>query len=175
MGSHTIPYTLEIHGAAKHTDITREIFLPANEGFVHTGTPFFVLRYAVVLGGANLDEPSIFFAMKVPDGFVSFTKVEAVWWSAAAAGNMYWRLQARYAAGGEASDIHHDSPAFGVTATGGNKIVNVQEPVNALLLANLAPGDYLGMQFQRAGADVLDTLDEDVRFLGLLFTYVANQ
>ena len=27
------------HGIAQHTDVTRELFLPANEGYIYTGTP----------------------------------------------------------------------------------------------------------------------------------------
>lgn len=169
------PVAPAVHGAAQHTDITREIFLPANEGFVDAGTPADEHGCSVVKGAANGDEPSIFLTMKVPVDFVSFTSVKAIWACSAAAGNMFWVLIASYAACGEASDTHEESPAPGVTATGGFGIINCQEPANALTLASLALGDILGLGFHREGSDVSDTLDLDMSFYGLLFTYVANQ
>lgn len=176
MGSHTIPGVADPHGAAQHTDVTRGLFLPANEGYVTLGTPDELGMYGVVDGGADANEPSIHFTMKVPDVFVSFSSVKAVWSSGIVAGNMYWRLEAHYCAPGEQYTTHFDNPGLGVTATGGVNLFNVQEPENPLTLANLAIGDYLGIFFQRLGADVLDTLGpQEARILGLLFTYVANQ
>lgn len=165
----------QVHGAAQHNDVTRELFLPANEGY-GTGTPSTGLApWVVVIGGANLNEPDWCFAIKVPDDFVSFTKVEAVWMCAPAAGNMYWYLNAMYAASGQDYNEHSDVPVAGVTATAGVWLINVQEPANPLTLVDLAIGDYLGLRFRRSGANALDTLDSDVYFLGLLFTYVASQ
>jgi len=169
------PVAPAVHGAAQHTDITREIFLPANEGFVDVGTPAGEILYSVVKGAANGNEPAVLFTMKVPVDFVSFTSVKAIWACNAAAGNMFWVLDAGYAACGEATDTHVEIPALGVTATGGVGIINCQEPANALTLASLALGDILGSVFYREGTDGSDTLDVEMSFYGLLFTYVANQ
>lgn len=172
-----VPVAPAVHGAAQHTDITRELFIPACEGFLAAGvcneTPNGA--FSSVLGDANAPEPAVYFSNKVPDDFVSFISVKAVWLSEAAGGNMYWNLSASYAASGQTEATHTDTPAIGVTATGGNDIINVQEPANALTLASLAIGDYLGMVFARDGTDANDTLDAEVYLLGLLFTYVANQ
>lgn len=167
--------TVAVHGADKHTDITREVFLSAGEAFAEAGALKALSYYAVIEGLANGDQPKAEFTMKVPDDFVSFTKVEAVWTGPAAAGNMHWYMRAKYGASTEAFTTHADEPAMGVTATGGANIINVQEPANPLTLANLAAGDYLGIQFYRNGAHADDTLDNVVRLLGLLFTYTANQ
>lgn len=163
------------HGAAQHTDITREIFLPACEGYIAAGTAGLLDIYSVVHGGADLEEPTVAFTMKVPVDFVSFTSIKAIWGCLVAAGNMHWQLQAYYAICGEAKDTHSDTPALGVTATGGANIVNCQEPANPLTLASLALGDILGIVFHREGDDVSDTLDDAMWLFGLLFTYVANQ
>lgn len=166
----------EIHGAAKHNNVTRELFLPANEGHIGTGDSWNLDEYGVALKLANGNGPDVFFTIKVPDDFVSFVSVKAVWESPAASGNMFWVLWALYVASGEAYDTHQDyAPVKAVTATAGAGIVNVQEPANPLTLADLAKGDYIGIDFYREGSDGLDTLDADVNFFGLLFTYVAEQ
>lgn len=157
-------------------DVTRELFLPANAGWIEYGSSAgFGPRYAAVKGSANAWEPGVSFAFKVPDDFVSFSSLKAVWGSLAASGNMYWVLKAYYAAAGEVYNTHADDPVKGVTATGGNGIINVQEPANPLTLASLAKGDYLGVYFDREGSSGSDTLNSDMWLLGLLFTYVAKQ
>lgn len=168
--------TPAVHGAAQHTDVTRELFLPANEGYIKTGAPKSMGFFACVDGLADgADDPEIYFAMKVPDDFVSFASLQAVWASPAAAGNAKWKFNAHYGASGENYAIHSDLPAYGVTATGGANIINVQEPANPLTLASLAAGDYLGFYLKRDGAHADDTLDDVFKLLGILFTYVANQ
>lgn len=163
------------HGVAKHTDVTRELFLLALEGHAAAGTPLNVLTYSAIEGGANADEPLVFFTMKVPDDFVSFTSIKAVWVSTPAAGNMYWQLGATYGACGASITTHTDVPAIGVTATGGNGIINCQTPANALTLADLDGDDFIGISFTRTGSDDLDTLDAAMQLLGLIFTYVGHQ
>lgn len=161
--------------AAKRTDVTRELFIPANEGYIEAGTRINRSSYAVVQGAADTDTPIIWFTVKVPDDFVSFTKVEAVWASPAVTGNMWWGMGADYAAVGEDSSMHSDNPEAGETATGGADIMNVQRPKNPLTLADLAAGDYLGLVFTRYGSNAADTLDTVVDLLGILFTYTAEQ
>lgn len=164
--------TPETHGAAQHTDITREIFLPAHGGYIVSGT---LSEGGFVCGEANVNEPLIDWMMKVPLDFVSFVSMRAIWNCGVAAGNMYWELRACYAVCGEDCWLNDDTPGFGVTATGGADIRNCQEPANPLTLASLAVDDFIVLTFNRLGANALDTLDADVYFEGLLFTYVANQ
>lgn len=166
----------QVHGVADHTDVTRELFIPSISHLISSGAESNAGgRSALVLGGANADEPYVEHSFKVPDDFVSFTSVKAVWWCTVAAGDMRWDLSAQYAAVGEAINIHTDAPVWGVTATGGVNILNVQEPANPLTLVNLALGDYLGIRFRRQGTNVADTLDANMYLMGLLFTYVASQ
>lgn len=165
---------LPAHGAAKHTDVTRELFLPANEGFASAGTPASRDFYGVVSGAANLYEPIVHFSMKVPDDFVSFTSVKAVFITLGT-GNMYWTLNADYAADGEPRTTHTDLPAKAAKAVAATYTIYAQEPTNPLTLVNLAAGDYLGLSFDRQGSSALDTIDQVVNLLGLLFTYTANQ
>ena len=163
------------HGAEQHRDIIRELFLPANEGYASGGTPINLLNLATIRGDANDAAPIVYFTMKVPDDFLSFTKLEAVWVSPAASGNMYWQFLANYAASGEAYNSHSTGTSLWPTATGGANIMNVQQSGQVLTLPDLASGDYLGFEFARMGNNPTDTLDDVVYLLGLLFSYMADQ
>ena len=164
------------HGAISHTDVTRELFIPANEGFISSGTPIQRGQSGAVQGGANLDEPYIYWTIKAPSDFVVFISLEAVWESGKASpANCYWALGASYYAAGELYTTHEENPVLGVNATGGASIVNVQEPDSPLVLGNLVRGDYLAIHYRRRGSDVLDTLDTTMNLFGLLFTYEAEQ
>ncbi len=164
------------HGAAQHTDVTRELFIPVNEGHIETGTPGQLYGHAIVLGGYNADEPKIYFDMKVPDDFVSFISMEVVWITPGTHPvDMYWSFEARYAAEGQSPGTHTESPAAAVTASPGAGWIAAQESGNPLTLVNLAIGDYIGFRFWRQGSNALDTLDSNANIVGFLFTYVANQ
>ena len=88
---------------------------------------------------------------------------------------MVWSLEAMYGAAGEAYNTHTENHATGVTATGGVNILNDQQAANALTLANVALGDYVGIDFFREGTHVSDTLGNQIHLLGLIFSYTANQ
>lgn len=166
---------VEAHGAAQHTNVTREVFLGVGEGWVEVGVIVDFAYHPVAYGTQNENAPKVYFEIKVPDDFVSFTKIEAVWASAAAAGNAYWHLRARYGALGELNSTHSDFPDTGATACGGASIISVQEPANPLTLASLAAGDYIGIEYYRNGVHANDTLDAYLYLFGILFTYTANQ
>lgn len=164
-----------VHGAAQHTDVTRELFIPVLSGWVYAGSLGQKNNMGVVSGGANSEEPRVYCGFRVPDDFVSFTSLKLVWVSAAASGNMYWSMDIDYAADGEAVETHSEDSGGGVTPTGGANIINVQTPTTPLVMADLAKGDYVGIKCWRAGSDGGDTLDTTTYFLGFLLTYVAEQ
>tara|TARA_Y100000310_G_C20476056_1_gene712476 strand:- start:326 stop:910 length:585 start_codon:yes stop_codon:yes gene_type:complete len=164
----------QAHGASEHTDITREVWLPASATVIAGAEQENYAQWGGVNGGANADEPHVLFTMKVPDDFASFTKVEAVFIHEGS-GDIYWHITASYAASGQDRVTHTDTPAIAAQASGATRLIEVQEPANALALANLASGDYLGLDYTREGTNVADTLDQQMLLLGLLFTYVANQ
>lgn len=176
MGSHTIPGVSDPHGAAQHTDVTREVFLPVGKCYIVAGTEGKQGNYPRVSGGAEAIEPDVYFLLVVPPDFVSFTSVKALWSvTTGYPSNMYWRITAYYAAPGESQTTHTESPNPSITASLGNAFFNLQEPADPLTLANLATGDILGLRFVRTGSDESDTLDTSCLLYGLLFTYVANQ
>ncbi|MDY6957633.1 MAG: hypothetical protein SVK08_00615 [Halobacteriota archaeon] len=161
------------HGASVHTDITREIFLPAY-GYT-TGTTSTVAGKYSTAECADAADQYITFTLKVPVDFVSFTKIEAVWGGLVASGNLRWKLYASYGASGEDWDNHVDEPAYGETATNGTNLLNIQEPANPLTLSSLATGDMLGVGFYREGTHANDTMNSNITVFGLIFTYTANQ
>jgi hypothetical protein len=134
------------HGADKHTNITRNVFLPAVTGYVTAGSLASRLGFDCISGGANADEPSVVITTIVPPDFVSLVSVKALW-DAASGGNMYWRLSAAF--------LHNydpDAPMFyrvlDTTALGVTNIIiggsgRLQEPADPLTLPNLVAGDIL--------------------------------
>lgn len=163
----------EVHGADKHTNVTRELFILATTGST-TGVAA-DLGYFPCIELADGVTNFIRVAFKVPDDFVSLSSLKAVWSAGVAAGNMRWSLNALYGAEGEVYNAHTDNPAYGETATGGINRLNIQEPANPLTLALLAIGDYVGIRMGRNAGHANDTIDDDVCVLGFLFTYVGEQ
>jgi len=78
----------DIHGPARHTDATRYKFIGAGDMFIADGAFTSLDRFSVVEGAANLNQPVTRVTFKVPDDFVSFDTIKALWASAPAAGNM---------------------------------------------------------------------------------------
>lgn len=168
-----VPAAPPIHGADRHDNVTREIFLEASGGHIVAGLTYDLEKGSAVKGIADAVEPDVYFSMTVPPDFVSFQTIKAIW-SPDSPGNMYWRLLASWAANGEVKTAHLETTDYGVSA-GINLKVQFSEHPDPLLLTGLAVGDWLGIRFLRLGNDPLDTIDDLVRFAGLLFIYTANQ
>ena len=153
----------------------KEIFLKAVSGHVAAGTATNLGNYGVVRGIENENEPKVFFTMKVPDDFGEFVSIEAVWSCVSPSGNMRWNFNSNYGPSGGLYNENSDTPSFGVTATGGENILNVQEAANPQTLENLTAGDYLGILFDRRGSEGADTLDNYVYLYGIRFAYRATR
>ena len=164
----------EEHGADKHTNITREIFLPVAEGMIEAGTLAMVGKIPRVWGAANVNEPLVNVSLRVPLDFVSFTKVEVLW-SLWGTGDLYWQMGATWGEVGENPYSIADSPGLGVSVITATRDMYLIEPASPLTLSGLATGDFLGLMAFRVGGDALDTIDAVCDLLGFVFTYVANQ
>ncbi len=163
------------HGAAKHTNITRELFIPATNDIHASATVNQFNAFWSCVTFVDDRVVAIYQTFKVPDDFVSFISLKCVWATPAAAGNMSWKMGCHWAAHGEIESTHTEYPGTGQTASGGADIIVAQEPPTPLNLANLALGDYVGAKMVREGDDVLGTINDIVEVLGILFTYTANQ
>jgi len=71
--------------------------------------------------------------------------------------------------------VNLDNPALGAIATYGADMWNYRAHPAPLTLPGLAGADYLGIQVYGNRANALDTLGAAVYFLGVHFTYTANQ
>jgi len=107
----------------------------------------------------------------MPADFASVDKVEVVWMTSAASGNMYWRIHAGFGASGEGFDNTLVTPAYGTTATAGTDLLGISTSPNVPDLSGLAIGDVLGVNVQRDATHANDTTNATARILGVLFTY----
>lgn len=164
------PPGVEVHGADKHTDVTRELFIGIQE-LAHTAVEDGI---GLKFEDANFHTGKFYF--KVPDDFVSFSSIKAVWKNLNDLdGNMYWNHGAAFGANGEAYGTHVDGPAYGTTAISGTDTFCVQEAPNPLTMSNLAKGDYIYVDVKRNATEESDTLEGDIYLIGILFTYIAEQ
>lgn len=154
--------------------VEKELFLPA---YGYTDGSIIALSAYTACRLADGLLRTCAFNFKVPDDFVSFVRIEAIWvtFSAAAGLDMYWRMVTRYGASGEVYISHTETPAYGVTSTGGPTVLNVQSPANPITFADLALGDIVGVEFDRDATNVADTLSDNADILGLLFIYTGRQ
>ena len=163
---------VSVHGADKHIDIAKKLFLPATSGYVEAGIVTKAGYYGVVQGAADTNTPKVYISGRVPEDFVSFTSLKVIWISPAVSGNMVWYLRVAYTAVGANYTYVWDTSSQ-ATATAGADLINATE--GGVDLVGLAAGDYFGISFVRDGADGDDTLDDTVDLLGFLFEYIANQ
>lgn len=171
------PQGVAEHGAPQHTDIIRHLFIPALDDH-HAGTTLTCFGFYHVIEMSATEEGWVIFNFWVPDEFLSFESVKAVWTITTAPpppANWVWDMAAEYAAAGEAHNTHTDVPVAAAASVGTPIYIMVQEPPNPLTLFYLAKGDYVGVAVRRYGADAGDTYANTVKLLGLLFTYTAEQ
>jgi len=149
-----------------------QVFLPpygATDGVVTDWWNYTTIQFAANAAG-YAD-----FAYYIPSNFIRVISVEAVWSCVVAAGNMYWRFTARYGASGQSIAENDEAPAYGLTATGGSLIFNIQEPADPLSLPLAALGDVMTIRFDRDGTDVSDTLNNPLYLHGVVITYIAQR
>ena len=167
-------FTPAEHGAAKHTNVERELFIPLYDDSNANVTLYFGIQPYCSLDLADDLLSSVRANIKAPDDFVSVVSVKAIWTSGAM-GNMYWKMRSVYGAHGESRTTHGESPAYGATANTGASYTNIQEPANPLTLPDLAKGDAIGLMLERDASHASDTIGASVYLLGFLFTYMAEQ
>lgn len=152
----------------------KELFIPAVMGYLPgTSAKANDSYYGLVIFPDN-DDCYCYLSEKIPVDFISFVSLKAVWWSVAAAGNMYWRMYLDFGASGQNRTTHQDGSGFGTTATAGANLINVQETAHPIDGSAIAVGDYIGVTVRRGGGDGDDTLGQDVFLVGVLLTYIGR-
>ncbi len=164
-----------VHGRADHTDRTRYKFYPFyNDVDANASLGLFNSHSFVNMPDGVLTEVPVEF--RVPDDFVTFLQMKLVWSATRAPGaaNMRWRLTAGYGHFNESFQNHIDAPAYGVSAWGGSEWMHEQLSPNALAMAGLALGDYIGVKVWRDGGHGDDTIGATVKAWGTLLIYTAD-
>lgn len=161
------------HGPAQHTDQIRELFIPC--GNYATGQQAYVGYYDTSkLADATADTMN--FSFKVPDDFVSFVSLKAVWISGVVGTpgqDWYGCILCNYSAEGEAYNAVTDNPGYKVIDVPAINTIYATDLGSVLL--GLAIGDYIGASLRRWGDHASDTWADGVWVIGLLFTYTAEQ
>lgn len=166
------------HGADKHTNVTRYLFIPAADAPVGDGTAIAegTANVPVLQVASDAEKTVLLSYFRCPDDFVSFTNMKLLWY-AVNSGNMYWCLEAAYGAAGELMTHHQENPGYGATTGTGEGKTDLQEPSNPLSMSNLAKEDFVAIRYKRDGTHADDTIGStgEVELLGLLMEYTAEQ
>lgn len=171
-------FTPSDHGAAEHTNVERELFIPVIDDSDANATLTNLGRFLVVqLADAVVSH--VRFSFKVPDDFVEFpygSYIRLVWSTPSAGSYMIGWYHADYGAEEEIYSNHSYTCVSSVyISSSGANVINAAAIMGDTQLPDLAKGDYVGIHFQRDGDCVDDDLDNVVNVIGLLFAYVAEQ
>lgn len=152
------------HGAAKHTDRTRYMWL---------GTPHYFTGAAEKYGIAldpDADE-LVTYSFPVLTDFVSFSNLYVYYAADITANNVVLDIASDYAAAGQAQNVHSDSDAANVIAIGDT---NRQRFTTAGLLASIAAGDIGFITVTRDANHGSDDNTGDLVINGVLIEYTAD-
>lgn len=154
------------HGADKHTDRTRNMWLIPNYGTDGLGI---IWEYS----GAKLTDGATHsgYATKVsPKDFVSGGVLKAVVISEGS-GNLVFYLDAHFAING-GDPAEHDLSTGEITEA---IVANKMEVLaNTLELTALSNADIIGARFIRGGAEAGDTVDANVFLIGFILEYLGD-
>ena len=162
------------------SNTAQEVFIPPSALYTTNNSQYLGYFYGVLMPATC--QGIGYFQFKVPDDFVSFTKIEGIWQSAVVSTSeqMYWGMNAIYAqpneyiTAGTASSNHFDQPGSTYQYVAGKtNTLYVTQPPLPLTLSNLTIGDYVSVQVTRNATEAND----DANFmllLGLLFTYTGR-
>ena len=164
--SETYLTTVSEHGADKHTNRTRNIWIPVNY------SPDMGVYNSEVAGGYLIDNDSrsAFGSLYVPSDYVSGGVITAVVISEAS-GNLYYYINAVYAANNEDYNTHTAIVGPITEAVLGGKYEMLE---TTLSLTSLNAGDLMSIYIIRFAADPSDTINANVFAIGFIFTYTAD-
>jgi len=159
--------TPAVHGAAEHTDVTRELFIPATTADTYGDTAYYYAHAKLLDAATNQAEGN----GVVPSDFVSLISVKAYFFSESS-GDVALVLGGAWCAAGE--------NIWAATGATGVEIVTITAEILTTydftaVLAGLAAGDIFGFEIVRNGGAVADTLTDTLRVIGFVLEYTANQ
>lgn len=152
------------HGAAKHTDRTRYMWLGSPHHF--SGG---VENYGMALD-PDVDEYATY-SFALPTDFVSFSNLYVYYAADITANNVVLDIVSNYGVTGEAQNVHSDSDTTNVIAIGDT---NRQRFTTAGLLASIAAGDIGFVTVTRDANHGSDDNTGDLVINGILIEYTAD-
>lgn len=164
-------YVLEEHGAEKHRNVTRKLFIPSG---CYSGATSIYFCTAAVIFPDGADHYSAH-SFKVPDDFLSLSSLKVLWAGEGGVAGQDWvsELYATYKKIGESMWLHDEGP------TPKTIDVTVLDTLYAtdfgFSLLGLENGHYISVELARHGLDGSDTYTGKVHVFGILFTYTAKQ
>ena len=165
VGVASSPYVLEVHGAAKHTDLTRRIFVYPNDPGTGAAGNYGTRFIGVEL---NVDTEYCFGSFVFPNDFSAVGLVKLVWLRAAAAGTVDLSSAAYWAAHDELYSAHSaTSPDVALPAIA---LGDIGITDTGLDITGVDANDIITLKASRAAAT-----EDTFHVLGWIVEYTANQ
>jgi len=183
--THVHPTTglaLDPHGAAQHTDITRQLFLAPSAAKLDSAT-------AVNLGASPNLTGAVAYADAATQGAIWTFAIPSDWasgvitiqpvWSPgstdAVAHTVRWSMTCKNVAAGTTITAAGTTVAFTGSSAARTVAVIVKDTATSTTLTPAAANDLFTITLQRIGADAADTYVGVVNLIGILVTYTASQ
>ena len=157
------------HGAEKHTDRTRTLFVPV----MYADDGVSVSAHWGDLGGGKLTDGATkkaFGQFKVPADYSSSGVVKAVV-VPVESGDMFYQVHCYFASSGESRLTH-----YAVSSSGAEAVVQdiIKIMAYTVSLTGITTDDFVMCRITRTGGSGLDTVNDDVWVLGFIFEYTAD-
>lgn len=170
------------HGPADHADITRKLFLPAQNGRTDGATATAIgasPNFTAAAAYADAATQGVVWTFQVPDDWASgVISLQPIWSPGATdavAHTVRWSITAQTVAAG----VTVTAAGTTVTFTGASAArtigVVVNDTLTSTTLTPAAAGDLFRFTLQRIGADAADTYVGVVNLLGVIVSYTGNQ
>lgn len=167
------PSVLREHGADKHTDVARELFVGSSGNKGPSGAAeSYSLGYHITSRFADGLSEKQYVELKVPDDFVSMISCHVVVMPTGT-GNMRWSVGTHFGVVGELRSNTASSKASVDEAVVDDVITELSDMSEAL--PGLSAGDYVGIEVTRSGNHANDTVGAHVYMLGVILKYMAHQ
>lgn len=161
-----------VHGIAKHTDVTRTLFVPC--GNFYNGTPGQRHSHDSIKLATGVDQ-GVFFEFMTPSDLVVDLSLKVVWLGMGGVVGQDWVCDPTAYWGKE------NQSSATVSSTPANTVIDVAGVSTTFLtlvgftIGAMEKGHYVGVGIVRLGTDVLDTYAGGVFLRGLLLSYTAEQ
>ena len=160
------------HGADKHTNRTRKIFISVGNG---AGSGSLINTYftPTVALDASIDE-NWSFSFSVPIDYSSGGTIKFVYQEPpTGGGTIIWDAVLYHFANGESSLSNQSTDTGNSLSVGGARTIN--EVATTLSFASLTTGEYVVVRIERDANNGSDTMASDWQLVGILFEYTADQ